>query len=127
MDYPNGANGDVLRRTEVKGDDFRPRNINYTVVFADEYSAEQLAKHFRTLGHEVSAEKTGTSKNLPYDVNVYRHVAPSYDGIRRRAAIHRRSLGRVMVIAIHPYISGQRRSGSSSLVGSLSRPLSAAP
>jgi hypothetical protein len=81
MDYPNDANGDVLRRMEAKGDDFRPRNIDFTVVFADENSAEEFAKHFGALGHTVSVEKTGTSKDLPYDVRVVKHMAPSYDGI----------------------------------------------
>jgi regulator of ribonuclease activity B len=82
MIYPDDANGDVLRRMEAEGDDLtRPRNIDFTVVFADENSAEQFAKHFRELGHEVSVEATGTEQDFPWDVVVVRHMVPSYHGI----------------------------------------------
>ena len=80
--YPNDANGDVLRRMEARGDDLaRPRNIDFTVVFANESSAEQFAQHFRALGHKVSVEFTGTDEDFPWDVVVVQHMAPSYDGI----------------------------------------------
>jgi hypothetical protein len=82
MVYPDDANGDVLRRMEANGDDLtRPRNIDFTVVFADENSAEQFAKHFRALGHEVSVKETGTEQDFPWDVVVVQHMLPSYHGI----------------------------------------------
>lgn len=34
--FPNDANGDVLRRMEAQGDDLsRPRNVDFTVIFAE--------------------------------------------------------------------------------------------
>jgi len=82
MIYPNDANGDALRRMEVQGDDLsRPRNIDFTVAFADASSAEQFAEHFRALGHEVSVELTETDQGFPWDVVVVQHMVPSYDGI----------------------------------------------
>lgn len=42
MIYPNDANGDALRRMEAQGDDLtRPRNVDFTVAFADANSADQ--------------------------------------------------------------------------------------
>ena len=82
MIYPNDANGDVLRRMEARGDDLtRPRNIDFTVVFAGASPAEQFAQHFRALGHEVSVRFAETDQNFPWDVLVVQHMAPSYDGI----------------------------------------------
>jgi len=39
---------------ESKGDDLsRPRNVDFTVVFRDENTAQQFANHFRALTYEV--------------------------------------------------------------------------
>ena len=82
MIYPNDANGDALRRMEAQGDDLnRPRNIDFTVAFADARSAEQFAEHFRALGHEVSVEANETNQDFPWDVVVVQHMVPSYDAI----------------------------------------------
>lgn len=59
----------------------RPRNIDFTVVFADESSAHQFARHFRVLGHDVSVEKAETDKRFPWDVVVVQRMIPSRDGI----------------------------------------------
>src|SRR5579859_1163237 len=80
--FPNDANGDALRRMEAEGDDLtRPRNIDFNVVFADGRSAEEFAKHFRALGHEVSVEAAETDQAFPWDVVVVKHMAPSYDSV----------------------------------------------
>jgi hypothetical protein len=82
MSYPNDANGDALRRMEAQGDDLtRPRNIDFTVAFADASSAERFAEHFRALGHTVSVELTESNQDFPWDVVVVQHMVPSYDGI----------------------------------------------
>ena len=82
MIYPNDVNGDVLRRMEAQGDDLtKPRNIDFTVAFADENSAAQFAEHFRSLGHEVSVEFTETNQDRPWDVVVVQHMVPSHDEI----------------------------------------------
>ncbi len=82
MDYPNDANGDALRRMEEAGDDLtRPRNIDFTVVFPNEDSAEKFANHFRTSGHAASVEFTGINEEFPWDVVVAKHMVPTYEGI----------------------------------------------
>jgi len=82
MLFPNDANGDVLRRMEAQGDDLsRPRNVDFTVVFAEASSAEQFAEHFRALGHEASVEANESSPDFPWDVVVVQHMVPSHDGI----------------------------------------------
>jgi hypothetical protein len=54
MIYPNDANGDALRRMEAQIVALtRPRNVDFTVAFADASSAEKFAEHFRALGREV--------------------------------------------------------------------------
>jgi Regulator of ribonuclease activity B len=80
--YPDDFNGDVLRRMEARGDDLtRPRNVDFTVEFADATSADQFAEHFRALGHKVSVENTATDQDFPWDVIVVQHMVPSYDAI----------------------------------------------
>jgi hypothetical protein len=82
MHFPNDANGDVLRRMEAQGDALtKPRNIDFTVAFADANSAERFAEHFRALGHEVSVDATETDQRFPWDVVVVQHMVCSYDGI----------------------------------------------
>lgn len=67
---------------EAQGDDLtRPRNIDFTVAFADARSAEQFAGHFRALGYEVSVGPTETDQESSWDVVVVQHMVPSYDGI----------------------------------------------
>jgi len=84
MIHPNDANGDVLRRMEARGDDLtKPRNIDFSVVFADGNSAEQFAQHFRALEHEVSVEFTGTKQDFPWDVTVIQYMVPSHEGITK--------------------------------------------
>ena len=66
MVHPNDVSGDALRRMEAQGDDLtKPRNVDFTVAFADASSAEQFAEHFRALGHEVSVEMTATNQDFP--------------------------------------------------------------
>lgn len=82
MVYPDDVNGDVLRRMEARGDDLsKPRNIDFSVVFADASSAQQFAEYFQALGHNVSVEHAETRPDFPWDVLVVQHMAPSYDAI----------------------------------------------
>jgi Regulator of ribonuclease activity B len=59
MIYHNDENGETLRRMQAEGDDLtRPRDIDFTVVFADESSAEQFAEHIHALGYAASVDFT---------------------------------------------------------------------
>jgi hypothetical protein len=80
--YPDDDNGDALRRLEAQGDGLtRPRNIDFTVVFPEVIAAERFAEQFRREGYAVSVELAETVKELPWDVVVVRHMAPSHRGI----------------------------------------------
>jgi hypothetical protein len=82
MLLPDDDNGDVLRRMVAKGDDLtRLRNIDFSVVFADESSAYEFAEHFRSLGYEVSVKGGYPKQGFPWDVLVVRNMAASHEGI----------------------------------------------
>lgn len=66
MNFPNDANGNVLRRMQAAGDDLtRARNIDFTVVFPDGDVAERFANHFRGQGYTVSVEFAETDAEFP--------------------------------------------------------------
>jgi hypothetical protein len=82
MIYPNDDNGDVLRRLEAQGDDLtQPRNMDFTVVFTDEDSAQRFSKHFQALGYATSVDFTQTKKEFPWDVVVVKHMTPTHQEI----------------------------------------------
>jgi hypothetical protein len=81
-EFPDDENGDVLRRMKADGDDFdKPRNIDFTVVFATEIAAQQFASHFRELGHKVWVNRSGCVPDLPWDVLVVKFMLPSHQSI----------------------------------------------
>jgi len=82
MNFPDGANGDALRRLEAQGDDLsKSRDIEFTVVFANEDAARQFVNHFSTLGYPASAEFTQTDRDYPWDVIVVKRMLPSHGEI----------------------------------------------
>jgi len=82
MTHPDDENGDVLRRLEAQGDDLTcSRDIDFTVVFPHQGSAEQFAKHFRTLGHAVSIKFSEVAAGFPWDVVVVKKMTPSHKEI----------------------------------------------
>lgn len=82
MEYPDDANGDVLRRMEAQGDDLTcPRNVEFTAVFPDENTAKKFAEHFSTLGYAVSVELSQTVMKFPWDVVVVKHMVPKHEDI----------------------------------------------
>jgi hypothetical protein len=82
MNHPDDDTGDALRQLEADGDDLtRSRNIDFTVVFPSELSAEQFAKHFRERGRAVSVEFSEAEEGFPWDVTVVNKMTPSHAGI----------------------------------------------
>lgn len=80
--FPDDENGDALRNIASQGKDLtKPRDIDFTVVFAQASSAEQFAEYFRELGYAVSVEEADTEKDYPWDANVVKHMVPTYEGI----------------------------------------------
>jgi Regulator of ribonuclease activity B len=83
MKYPDDANGNALQRMEAQGDDLtRPHNIEFTVVFPNQDSADQFARHIGALGYEASIEFSETVDGFPWDVVVVNLMAPSHNEIR---------------------------------------------
>jgi len=82
LEFPNDDNGDVLRRLQRDGDDLsKSRDVDFTVVFSDQASANHFAKHFEKRGYKVSVEESGCVTQLPWDVLVVNHMVPSHDVI----------------------------------------------
>lgn len=82
MVHPNDANGDALRRLEAEGDDLtRARDIEFTVVFADEFTAQRFAEYFRKAGRKATVRFAHVKKEHPWDVIVINHMMPSHSGI----------------------------------------------
>jgi regulator of RNase E activity RraB len=82
--FPDDENGEVLRRMHESGDDLsKPRNIDFTVVLPSKEAAQAVGDHFHKLGYEVSAERTGTVPDLPWDLVVVRHMKPEHSEITK--------------------------------------------
>lgn len=82
MIHPDDDNGDVLRRMEAKGDTLtRPRNIDFTVVFPQQSSADQFADHFREQGYKVSVDGSDNEEEFPWEVVVVNQMVPSHEEI----------------------------------------------
>ena len=82
FDFPDDDNGDVLRRLQKNGDNLaKPRDVDFTVVFATEESAQECAKHFVGRGYKVSIGNSGCATDLSWDVIVTKHMVPSHSGI----------------------------------------------
>jgi hypothetical protein len=81
-EFPDDANGDVLRRMQKGGDDLsKPRDVDFTLVFPSEKAALQFAEKFSSMGHKISVENSGTVPELPWDVLVVRQMALSHRAI----------------------------------------------
>jgi hypothetical protein len=82
FDLPDDENGDVLRRLQKNGDDLsKPRDVDFTVVFATEESAQEFAQHFVRHRYKVSVANSNCVPDLPWDVVVTKHMVPSHSGI----------------------------------------------
>jgi hypothetical protein len=67
---------------QENGDDLTaPRDIEFTVAFPQEGSAETFADHFRRSGYRATVEETKTVPGLPWDVVVVRHMIPQHNDI----------------------------------------------
>jgi hypothetical protein len=96
MHFPDDENGDVLRRMQAHGADLTyPRNIDFTVVFPDQQSAEKFASKMIASGHTASAAITQTRDQFPWDVLIVKHMIPTHKDItefetflEREASVH---------------------------------------
>jgi hypothetical protein len=82
MNFPDDENGDALRRLVAEGDDLsQPRDVDFTVVFPDQRSAEGFARDIAELGYRTSAEFAEVEEGFPWDVIVIKHMKPTHQEI----------------------------------------------
>ena len=82
FDFPDDDNGDVLRRLQKNGDNLtKPRDVDFTVVFATQESAQEFAEHFLRHGYKVSVRNSNCVQDLPWDAVVKKNMVPSHSGI----------------------------------------------
>jgi hypothetical protein len=75
-------NEDVLRRLGAECDDLtQPREIDFTVVFPNELSAQAFAGKVETMDVSVSVEESGTAEGLQWDVVVTKMMVPENGAI----------------------------------------------
>ena len=80
--FPDDENGDILFRMYSDGDDLSaPRDVDFNVVLPDRAAAKKFGDHFHKLGYKVTAEKARTVPELPWDVNVVKHMLPTHEGV----------------------------------------------
>ena len=81
-EFPNDANGDVLRRMKAEGDNLaKARDMDFQVVFADQTKAESFAAVFRQQNLRAEVKRSNVAKGLPWDVRVVKHMLPTHAGI----------------------------------------------
>jgi len=82
MLLPDDDNAEALRRLVAEGDDLsQSRDVDFTIVFPDQPSAEGFALHLAELGYKVSVAFTECKHECPWDVVVTKPMAPSYAAI----------------------------------------------
>ena len=80
--FPNDENGDVLRRMHQDGDDLtKARDIEFTVVFPDEASAQSFADLHNVKGLVTSLARGNCDPELPWDVVVTKNMVPTHQSI----------------------------------------------
>jgi hypothetical protein len=76
-EFPDDANGDVLRRLLEDGDDLRkPRDVDFSVAFPNSRSAKAFARLAEAQGHRARLEG-----HEPRDVTIVRNMLPTHAGI----------------------------------------------
>ncbi|ESQ92352.1 ribonuclease E inhibitor RraB [Asticcacaulis benevestitus] len=87
IDFPNDENGDVLRRMQAAGDDLsQPRDIDFSLLFPDEGTAETFSAMMDAEGYEVElgpweAQSDDDANTGKWDVTVTRHMVPDHAAI----------------------------------------------
>ena len=82
LTFPADENGDVLRRMQEDGDDLSiARDIDFTVVFPSQATAESFAKKYNELGYTTRVKESSTALDLPWDVVVVKKMKPAHDSI----------------------------------------------
>ena len=80
--FPNDANGDVLRRMQADGDDLTvARDFDFSVIFPSEEAAIGFALHLLRNGQKVSLAPYPEQEELPWEVTVHPRFVPTHANI----------------------------------------------
>jgi len=78
----NEENREVILRMAGSGDDLsKPRDIDFSIVFADRSYAEEFTSGLRQLGYRTSTKESDVAPGLPWDVTVVKHMLPVCEAI----------------------------------------------
>ncbi|MVA59344.1 ribonuclease E inhibitor RraB [Agrobacterium vitis] len=77
--FPDDEHGDVLRQMKEQGDDLSaPRDVDFSVVFPDEASAQSFIEIMKTHFDKIRYSKIETLEQPTWDVTATRFMIPSY-------------------------------------------------
>jgi len=81
-DFPHDENGEVLRQMKLGGDNLdTPRDINFSVIFSDEMSAENFRKLIEEFGCGATIDGVEYGNEYIWDVTVVKNMVPTHGGI----------------------------------------------
>ncbi len=90
-EFPDDENGQVLRDMAAEGDDLSiAREIDFSLLFADQHAAEAFCRMFAEEGYDVGLGKWESDPNLApgedknigkWDVRVTRDMVPDHAAI----------------------------------------------
>lgn len=74
--FPDDQTGDALRHIKEQGDDLSvPRDVDFSVVFPDEYSAQCFIEIVKPHFKKMRYSKTETSQPVTWDVTATRFMS----------------------------------------------------
>lgn len=78
--FPQDANGDVLRRMLASGDDLsKPRDIEFVHVMASEASARKMAEAAGKMGYSASVARSDAGAD--WETVCVKHMVPTHSTI----------------------------------------------
>jgi len=78
----NEENREVILRMARGGDDLsKSRDIDFSVVFPNESSAQEFASQLREIGYRATVNRSDVDSDLPWDATVVRHMLPQCEAI----------------------------------------------
>lgn len=85
MDYPTDANGDVFRRLESHGFDFKsPHDVEFFAVFPDEEAADKVAKQYvadHHAGEKLANVETKPARDGGMELVVVKSMLVTYENV----------------------------------------------
>lgn len=81
-DFPDDVNGDALWEMKNNGDDLsKPREIEFTVLFSNEYEALKFAETLLINRQKILLSDNEENKDYPYEIIVFVYMEATYDEI----------------------------------------------